>query len=94
MLARAKSIHDLRSLSQSKLPAASINGIDDAAKPTTLRRFKSRSDLEELKIAKYGRSKGVRRVVDLSSVQDELDFAEWYGGFEDQLEDASNDKYR
>lgn len=71
-----------------------------AAKPGAplLRRSKSRSDLDALKEARYGRGRAARSrakaTVDPVSLKDELDFAGWYGEFEDQLEDKNNDEYR
>jgi len=60
-------------------------------------RPKSRNDAHDLKAARYGRGRGARGragPLNLSSIKDELDFADWYGKFEDQLEDANNDEYR
>jgi hypothetical protein len=63
-----------------------------------LRRSKSRSDLDALKEVRYGRGRAARNrakaTVDPVSFKDELDFAGWYGEFEDQLEDKNNDEYR
>lgn len=70
-------------------------------------RPKSRNDLYDLKAGRSARrvkglSSGGRRgreekfasPLDLASIKDELDFADWYGQFEDQLEDTRNAEYR
>lgn len=60
-------------------------------------RPKSRNDLEAVKIARYGSQKGssggTRRVVlkDPREIKDELDFTDWYGEFEDDLQEANNE---
>lgn len=61
-------------------------------------RPKSRNDLKDARIARYGPRKGseeTRRGVlrDPREIKDELDFADWYGEFEDDLQEADN-KYR
>lgn len=59
-------------------------------------RPKSRNDLEAVRIARYGLqngSKGMRREVlkDPREIKDELDFTDWYGEFEDDLQEANNE---
>lgn len=59
-------------------------------------RPKSRNDLEEVKTARYGPRKGLegaRKGVlkDPREIKDELDFADWYGEFEDDLQEANNE---
>jgi len=51
--------------------------------------------LYELKAARYDRRKSNgKATVDLADIKDELDFANWYGELEEQLEDASNEEYK
>ncbi|KAF8250272.1 Sec34-domain-containing protein [Wilcoxina mikolae CBS 423.85] len=97
VLKRPKSQNDLRSL----LHAEFLLPQGDAATNTELGdlppRPKSRNDAHDLKAARYGRGKGARgrrAPLNVASIKDELDFADWYGEFEDQLEDANNDEYR
>lgn len=60
-------------------------------------RPKSRNDMDDMKRQRFGRGEGkaeghrIQRVEDLN---DELDFADWYESFEQELGDASNDEYR
>lgn len=71
-----------------------LGSVLDALPP----RPKSRNQLYELKVARFGRGHAGRGkpnlTKDLVTIKDELDFADWYGGFEVQLEDAKNDEYR
>ncbi|KAI5806178.1 Sec34-like family-domain-containing protein [Geopyxis carbonaria] len=97
---RPKSVNDLRSLLHAEFvaPTAESNG-KASTNSNTLRRQKSRNDLDELKRARYGygRGSGVRdkhTVLSVESLKDELDFANWQEEFEEQLEDASNEEYR
>ncbi|KAG0637470.1 Sec34-like family-domain-containing protein [Tuber brumale] len=59
---------------------------------------KSRNDLDDLKTERYGRGKGLkargrgRRATERpKELKDELDFADWYGEFEGDLQDANSE---
>jgi len=61
-------------------------------------RPKSRNDLDDLKAERYGRGKrlkargrGGRAAKKPGELKDELDFADWYGEFEDDLWDANSE---
>ncbi|CUS09687.1 unnamed protein product [Tuber aestivum] len=61
-------------------------------------RPKSRNDLDDLKAERYGRGKGLkacgrgrRAAKKTKELKDELDFADWYGEFEGDLEDANSE---
>ncbi|KAI5813825.1 Sec34-like family-domain-containing protein [Pyronema omphalodes] len=41
-----------------------------------------------------GKARGKKATLNLGDIQDELDFADWYGDFEDQLEESNTDEYR
>ena len=99
---RPKSLNDLRPLQAEFVPPQLIDS-ETAVQPVLLPpRPKSRNDLYDLKPATAGRaarrvkgaSGGERGREDLASIKDELDFADWYDQFEDQLEDTSNAEYR
>ncbi|RPA99180.1 hypothetical protein L873DRAFT_1835529 [Choiromyces venosus 120613-1] len=59
---------------------------------------KSRNDLDELRAERYGRGKGLkargragRAAKKTKELKDELDFADWYGEFEGDLQDANSE---
>jgi len=61
-------------------------------------RPKSRNDLDDLKAERYGRGRwlkargrGKRAAKKPKELRDELDFADWYGEFEDDLWDANSE---
>lgn len=88
---RPKSLSNLRHTEFVVPRDGGVAATEDAPPP----RPKSRNDVYELKASRYGRRKGNgKATVDVSHIQDELDFADWYGELEEQLEDASNEEYR
>lgn len=53
--------------------------------------------MDTMKQQRFGRGAGQpgeHRVKQIEDIQDELDFADWYGSFERELGDAGNDEYR
>ncbi|KAL7274537.1 Golgi transport complex subunit 3 [Rhizina undulata] len=102
---RPKSSSDLSALVHDDfvLPGAAVEtAVNGSGYLELPKRPKSRNDLEDERLARYGVGRGVKRKgrkgkgggYDVWGIKDELDFADWYGEFEDELEDANNDEYR
>lgn len=63
--------------------------------PATLaRRAKSYSDFYSVVRAHLNREKALERKKSREHLSTELDFAEWYGGVNDELLEASHEEYR
>jgi len=78
-------------------PTAEKNDSATVIPQELLRRRKSRSDLDNVKVERYGGGCGLRgksKTIDVGNLRDELDFADWYREFEDELEDANSNEYR
>lgn len=60
---------------------------------TVARRAKSYSDFYDVVRAHLKKEKEIERKKSQEDISNELEFAEWYMGVEDELLDASHDEY-
>ncbi|KAI5842501.1 Sec34-like family-domain-containing protein [Morchella snyderi] len=93
---RPKSYGDLRVLAQDKFVLPGIKGDVNHDVRELPPRPKSRNDLEGARIARYGHkaSNGTcKGAIITREIKDELDFADWYKQFEDDLQ-GSNSEYQ